>query len=202
FWKPPAAVHFDPRHKDDFLQVLNVGDWKPVYSGRFPSMVTQASFFADSEGLYAETQAVMEDHRLQSERSVVDLRNGQRSDRITADDVYITLKYFAIATGRLLLLERGKPIRGRAGDLVILSLPDYSEVMRAPFATRERESSGPTVDGLGIESFLFFSADRETLAYAFDHTIVCRKTQDLRVLWTRQFEAAYDGSRHLAVSAK
>ena len=158
--------HVGPNRSSDFLQVLDVGDWTPVYSGQFSSQVTAASFFSDGKRIYVETQPVMQDRHLARQQAIVNLSDGRRVAHVQPVGAGEVLESYAIGSSRVLLKEYGRPVKNRAGDLVILELPDYREVQRASFATRERERFGPTIGGRGIESLLFFSSDRSRIDLA------------------------------------
>jgi len=83
----------------------------------------------------------------------------------------------------------------RGTAIIRAELPDYQETLRVPFETHLDARD------LVLRS-LVLTADRTVFAYGFDHSIVCRKTGDLDVIWTRQVapELPY-GIGRLAISA-
>jgi hypothetical protein len=74
-------------------------------------------------------------------------------------------------------------------------LPDYQEIARASFTI------GKEPEPLGHDTDVVVSADRTLLGYGADHTIVCRRTETLEVIWSRQVEPEYFGAVRLAISA-
>jgi hypothetical protein len=79
--------------------------------------------------------------------------------------------------------------------LIRATLPDYQEIERVPYAVPQDQQPD------GMETRIVISADHKTLAYAFGHTIVCRRTQDSALLWTQRIEREFFGTRTLTVSA-
>ena len=77
---------------------------------------------------------------------------------------------------------------------ILATLPDYKEIARVPFAvTPERVPANRNTD-------VFVSADRKTLTYLADHTIVCRRADDLAIIWTRQIEPNMFGVRSFSMT--
>ena len=80
----------------------------------------------------------------------------------------------------------------RAEALMQIELPDYRERVRVPFVTQ----AGDTLHSTD----LFFSSDRKVAAYSFEDIVVCRRTEDLEVLWTQRISPRLTGAKRLAVS--
>jgi WD40 repeat protein len=69
--------------------------------------------------------------------------------------------------------------------LFLARISDYAEIVRVPFAIQEsRETSRP-------DSGIVMSSDGSALAYGTDRFVVCRRTKDLDIVWTRRIEAKY-----------
>jgi WD40 repeat protein len=85
--------------------------------------------------------------------------------------------------------------------LSIVALPDYREVVKVPYANEPRKPR--PVKGtisLNTEGGIVISGHRAIVAYSFDNVLVCRRLDDLSVLWTRTVEPGLELTQ-LAVSA-
>jgi hypothetical protein len=176
------------------MQVVEMNSWMITYSGRLRDRVDSASFFEDSERLYAETTSFWNRGQLTTLQVVIDLRDRQLTERLRLEhpDVGSTF-YTALGDGFLLAEELAAKPRIHTA-LTRVRLPEYTEIVRVPFATRDREQ-------VSRETDVFISADRGTIAYAFDHTIVCRRSADLRIIWSQDIDQDLYGVSRLAVSA-
>jgi hypothetical protein len=167
---------------------MEVGTWRTIYGGRFRGPVNWVSFFADGEALFLQT-----DSYPTRQLVTVDLRTGlgtERMDTVTVDRVHLM---YATSDRTVLMVDYdGKAYRTEA--LVQLELPDYHERARVAYATQERRAKSTETDR-------YFSADRKTVAYSFDDIVVCRRTEDLGILWTRRLDPSLEGAKRLAISA-
>ncbi|HEY1759725.1 MAG TPA: hypothetical protein VGG72_30420 [Bryobacteraceae bacterium] len=178
-----AAAH------DRLLGVMELDGWKGRYSTQLLEVPAGASFFADGDRLHVETQLIPISFKTRQE-AIVDLRTDSLQNRIRTYDRTI---YSALENNTLLGFSYDEKSRGIA--LFRAELPDYQETLRVPFAAHSDAKD------LRLRS-LVLTADRKVFAYGFDHTIVCRRTGGLDVIWTRQVapELPY-GIGRLAISA-
>lgn len=174
----------DANKNHDPLRVLELGTWKTIYSGHFRGPVFWSSFFADSQALFIQTFLFPK-----RQLAVVDLNTGVFTERI--DTVtHGWLGFVEATTGRTLLLEDFNTTTHQTETLVQLDLPDYRERMRTPFATQPRMAKPLKGGGMSI------SADRKILVCAFDDVLLCRRSDDLEILWTRRIDRIWQGSMH------
>jgi WD40 repeat protein len=177
----------------DELRVIETGSWKTVLSIQLRQKAYRGSFFCEGQQLYLETLAFPEGDGLVSQRSVIDLRTGKALDYLRPEHPEeSSIFYSALCDGSLLGAEVDGNTR-RTEALIRATLPDFQEVARAPVGIRPRDPKGNSTD-------LCFSSDRQTLAYAVDGSLICRRTKDLGITWTRRIEPELKAWR-LAISA-
>ena len=179
--------------KEEHLAVFRTVSWETVYSGQFVAPPGIADFFAGSSVLYMEF-AIIPGNLNEGRRMTLDLATGLVEQRVqTRRPGDVATGYRALDGNALLGIETSSsPYRHNA--LLRAMLPDYKEVLRVPFAPSGKEPDG-------YETFPFVSSDRASFVYAFGHTIVCRRTKDLAILWTAEIEKELFGTRTLAISA-
>jgi len=170
----------------DLLKVVELRTGSVVYEEPFRARVFPASFFADGLRIYAETVPFKEKGRTVNQFAVINLSTGERQDQLIPADSERTTGLHALHDDLLLVQVRDGTIK-RAVSLAEVAWPRIETKFQVEYATTARESNGHD-----FEKYL--SADRGTLVYAFDHTIVCRRTEDLKVLWTREVESEYFGA--------
>lgn len=191
----------DTKKTDDTLRVVELDSGKVVYSTQLRSMVVNASFFAVGADLYAETLPLTETEGSRAklvQHVVVDLHTRKLDERLLK--LSRGIEYFGLASPNLLGVESSLQT-ARASALVLAALPDYKEVKRAPFApTSEFQGLGhPALSGNGTlvyghDTTPVVSADRSTIAYGAGHRLVCRRADDLRILWSRLIGPEYFGA--------
>jgi hypothetical protein len=175
--------------KSDLLKVIEVGSWRTVCSVWLRGQRYFVSFFGGGESLYAETLSYGKDNGHQ--RAVIDLQHQKLDEKIvsTQNETYCQ----ALGQGTLLGVEHA----GSASDttsLVLAKLPDYTEVARVAFAV------GGSPLPRNRETGCFVSDDRRTIVYGVGRTIVCRRAEDLGLLWTREIEPGFIGVRSFALT--
>jgi len=189
---------------DDVMKVIELQTGQVVYSTKLRSMVISASFFADSRRLYSETFPLVESEGGRAtvfQQAVVDLRTRKLEERLCRLGVSYTALDDRSVLGHEFSLESSGSLA-----LVLATVPGYNEIVRVPFSVaQEPERYGrPRVSGIGLayghDATPVVSADRGTVVYGAGHQIVCRRTSDLRVLWTRQVEPEYSGVWSLALT--
>jgi WD40 repeat protein len=181
-------TRIDKNRDKDSLSVVDVRTSGVIYSNRFRNRVSSASFFADSNRLYAEIEGSG-----QSQRIVVDLKT--KTEQSLKPASWDAHTYFDAGTGNTLVGLVLSPAKGsKTRWLTLVELPVDEERARVSFATQEREAKG-------YDCGEAFSADRSIVAYAFDHTVVSRRTRDLSVVWTRPIDREFLTVACLSVSA-
>lgn len=190
--------------KDDVLQVMELQTGKLVYATQLRTMVESLSFFADGGRLYAETMSMSntDNSRISvRQRAVIDLATHELMERLSQDrNLYIALG------GESLLghhTDQGlysiRRSTDQASTLVLANLPEYKEVAREPFAVAQESGhyGRPRAfgDGMhwGYDTMPVVSGDKKTVAYGTGHYLVCRRANDLGLLWKRIIEPEYFG---------
>ncbi|MGD0308873.1 MAG: hypothetical protein ABSC02_06245 [Acidobacteriota bacterium] len=169
------------------LHVVETDSWRTIYRGRFKDRVLFASFFSDSRALYVEGPGGAGEHAFWW--GVVDLADGRHIEGKQSEDFKLGgIRPISAAFDRQLLIFRyTQPYQTQTVELI--ELPSYREMAKTPYATEPREPRRHSFDVALSNDFGFgISADRNILAYSFDHTLVSRRTKDLQLLWTRQIE--------------
>ena len=177
----------------DLLRVIELATGSVVYEAAFRARVFPASFFGDGLRIYAETVAFNDKGRTVHQCAVINLSTGERQDQFIPVDLERTTSVDALQDD-LLLVQVGNGTINRSISFAEVAWPKIETKFQVEYATTVRESNGHD-----FEKYL--SADRGTLVYAFDHTIVCRRTKDLKVLWTGEVRSEYFGAWRLGVSA-
>ena len=116
------------------------------------------------------------------------LRTGERTERALGIDLNRGENFWALSEGILLdaHYER-KPYRTET--LALVEFPELREIAKVPYATQPREPQRRKGNFELSNDFGFGVSDnRKILAYSFDHILLCRRTEDLGVLWTRRVE--------------
>jgi hypothetical protein len=180
--------------EEEELALIRLGIWDAVYSDQErQGPPGDISFFAEGEAFYEDTVFFRPDGYAEYLNVVVNLKTMEKKVRPRFPHTG-NVSYRALRANTLLGTDSNtSPFRHNVLTRIIL--PDYRELGRVPFAVPDGKEQD------GYETFPFISADRQTLAYAFGHTIVCRRTKDCEVLWTQPVEKAMFGARRLAVSS-
>ncbi|HEX4808651.1 MAG TPA: hypothetical protein VH325_06970 [Bryobacteraceae bacterium] len=175
---------------DEVLRVLEIGTWKAIDSVRLRYQTVNTSFFADGKALYAETAAIPDDRYHTSQRVIINLQDGGREEVIQPEPS----AHCSALRERTLLGVVGNAVITDA--LILTTFPAFKEISRAPFAVTGDRAAFPS------SSNLSFSADRKMIAYGVDLSIVCRRSQDLSLVWTSPIEPVYAlGAWRISMSA-
>lgn len=164
------------------LRFVELATWLTIYTGDFHQRATAASFFADGQAFFMEFAGGA--GQLEHRQAMVDIRTGQRTERMHQYDPFHYFELMCPVEDRSLLVARyrlDKSGPGRMEWLARLEFPSYRELLRI---TLPRERNEPKPDS-GIR----LSGDKNFAFYFFDNTLVCRRTENLEVLWTRPIEA-------------
>lgn len=172
--------------KDEVLRVIEMGSWRTAYSIQLRATAFLSSFFPDRERLYAGTLGFRNGDQYTHQQVIADLRTGELSERLRDG-------LFEAINGQMLL---GAVSSTPYGDdvLILVKLPDYEEVARVPARVGD--------DRYKFRTDLMLSSMGATFAYTLDNTIVCRRTEDLSVIWTRQVHPEFLTVWKLAFSAR
>lgn len=203
-WKRPFETyrfqggrwtHEDARQSGNALQLVELGSWRTAPLGGAPARIGFGSFFDDGDRLYFDAGSIALNRKLYKLRVVIDLRTAVREERL--HEVYPrrvpTMILHAVHGCKLVAREYLDG--GEYGDFLQLALPEYREVMRVPGTSLERVAGAAS-------TYLFFSANRKVMAYASGKTIICRRTDTLDMLWTRQFKPEWGYVDRMSVSAE
>lgn len=166
------------------LCVVELGSWKVIYSTKLRTAPLIASFFRDSEELYVVTEGSVDGGKFGEQQIVIDLRAG----KINQEQVRAGL--FQTTSGQRLLTAVGE--LGKGGVLKVVELPDYREVAHVDLEVpRSGRSGTDQVVSSGGDSFV----------YGVDDMLICRRTDDLGILWTQKLETASSRVWRVAISA-
>lgn len=177
------------KRAEEALSVVEIGAWKAIYAVRLKAKAFRSSFFSD-DVLYAYTLPFKSKGGTSSEHIIIDLRDLNLEEGAAPPD---NMLYYAAGDHTLIGTVLNEAT-SRYEALVRLALPGYRELVRVPFAVSPREQYANDTD-------LFFSADRTIFGYAAGHTLVCRRTKDLGIIWTQAIEQEFFGASRLAISA-
>ena len=193
------ATYDGGSQKDAALAVIEMGSWREMFSARLRQQPTIAGFFGSSEVLFIDALSFSPGRP--DQQVLLDLSNGQVEEHLrTVKSGERLTSYYDLTDHTLLGLEYGGAAP-RRDVLTRVMLPDYQETARVPFVPEDAESRRETA--------IWISNDRKTLVYAFEstpgrsapgYTIVCRRTSDLKILWTRQIEEDSWGTSWMAIT--
>jgi len=171
--------------------VLELGTWQTTYSGAFRPVALSAQFFGDSDRLLVQSTA---------SRVLVDITTGARTERPYVYERTEREDYYAAGT-RTLLCVRQDSLGGEARTLALLEFPGYRQIGEVPYADHPRKPH-PIKGGFALRADLApIQADtRKVLAYSYDNVLVCRRTENLALIWTSSVEPAAEFI-NLAISA-
>ena len=179
-WSQENVSTFPP---DAPLCVVDLRSWKAVYSTKLEAAPFMASFFRDSPELYV-TAVFLEVGKAGNQQVVIDLKAGSIKQEQIRDGL------FQATRGQQLLTTKGE--LGKGGILSLVELPDYREVAHADL---EAPRSGRS----GTDQIV--SSQGDVFVYGVDDMIVCRRTDDLSIQWTRQLGTASSRVWRVAISA-
>jgi hypothetical protein len=156
--------------RDESLWVVELGSWKTVFSARLPGQPFLIGFFRDADELYV-IMLPFPDGRPGNQQFVIDESGGIKEER-RREELYQPTR------GQRLLAATGD--HGKPRILRLVELPDYREVASAAM---EPSRSGR----FGTDQIV--SSQGGAFVYGVDDLVVCRRTDDLSVLWGRRIGA-------------
>jgi hypothetical protein len=160
------------------VAIVKAGTWQETYTGRLRFRTNTASFFGDNDTVYVESWN-LETHDWA--QTLIGVRDGTRTDRQTswtADNPEAHFAYEALQGPVLLALERSLnvPIA-----LALVGLPTYEPTIQVPFSINYPSDGGDRSDIVTLSSNKRWIIHTDNLL-----TIVCRRTEDLSVVWTQE----------------
>jgi hypothetical protein len=157
--------------RDASLWVFELGSWKTVFSAKLSGMPFITSFFRDSDELYVVTLPYP-GGKGGNRQVVIDLPAGKIVQDEERDGLFKT-------TRGQRLLTRTEDL-GRGVAISVVELPDYHEVARVAV-------EAPVSGRVGGDQIV--SSQGDAFVYGVDDLVVCRRTDDLSVVWTRRIAA-------------
>lgn len=185
----------NPSDAYDHLRVIEIGSWQTAYRTPLRERALQASFFADGECLYAETEPFANGSGLTRQQVLIDLQSGKQIENLRTEHRGSSGVYYRALQDRMLLGAEYSDATRRCTTLERCIWPGDAIATQAAFAVAS------TPDPNGHETDIFVSADRKKFVYASDHVIGCRNSSDLSLAWSRETERDYFGPTRLAISS-
>jgi hypothetical protein len=168
---------------DASMCVVDLKSWKAVYTTRLEAAPFMVSFFRDSPELYITALSVVAG-KSGKKQVVIDLKTGSVKEQQMRDGL------FQATRGQRLLTTKGE--LGKSEVMSVVELPDYREVAHAD---REVPRGGRS----GTDQVV--SSRGDSLVYGVDDILVCRRTDDLSILWTRRLGTESSRVWRVAISA-
>jgi hypothetical protein len=161
------------------LRVVDVGSGETIYTGRFQQRALVVSFFADSHAIFLDFAGGKE--QLVRRQAVVDIRSGERTERMHAYDPFHYSEVMSPVSDRTLLVAHYELAPRHSMEwLAQLEFPSYREFAKTELPDQRGDSK--------VSADIRVSDDRNVAIYFFNNAVVCRRIQDLGVLWTHPVE--------------
>lgn len=127
------------------LRVVELGTWKEVYAGQFPSRTQAVGFFSDGESLLVRALTSsgkgtcgVGKGNCSIQESVVHLGTGVRTERVFPIDPDRGETFWPLSPGVLLNAHR-ETRPWTTETLALVEYPSLREVAKVPYATEPRE---------------------------------------------------------------
>jgi len=185
------------------LEAVEMSTWKIIWSGSFQSRVWFAWFFSNSNALLAESRLTLGDGSNVPHLTRIDLKTGRRAEgrhlsNKPADEEFV----IALSDG--ILLDKHMDWKSiERCSIALVEFPTLREFFRVPFVADPNKPQNASLANYRSN----ISNDRNIISYYYGKTLVCRRTRDLRVLWTleiesplRAFEIESPNQNYLAVA--
>ncbi len=170
-------------NKRGHLRLVDISSGKNLNTYELKPRPLFVEFFKDGQALFYESFDL-------EQAGVLDLRTGKLTTRNRDDSISPYFRDSSNSVHDRILLKRHSFNRPAITDeLVQVEFPSFKEIMKVPYAIGPREPP-PSEDDPAYPASQFdyeISDDRNIIAYSYDHVLVCRRTKDLKVLWTRKF---------------
>jgi len=161
------------------VRAVETNTFRTIYSGNFHVRALSVGFFADGQALFLNFAGAA--HEFVHRQTVVDVSTGERTDRMPTFNPfqYFDSTHPSIDRTLLVMHYEHKP-RHTLTWLSRVEFPSYRELVRVHLPAELTDARA----GTGVA----FSDDRQFMLYFFGNALVCRRTVDLGVVWTRPFE--------------
>lgn len=170
------GIDHDPP-SSDILAILEIDTLKEIFSAPLPGEPMEFSFFLGGEAIYGVTEPHALDRKLAGRvQMVFDLPTG-RVERLPAPFGADTTYYTALR------------------DRTLIGVRDQRELFRMEWPSLH-ELASTTLNGR-IHGGLSLAGNRQGFIHVVDQSLVCRRTEDFRVIWDRQIDASIDLSATL-----
>ncbi len=181
FTKGPAVLRSTGGSGDYSIQVFETVSWASTYSLPIEQRPFNATFSVDGGFLYTDLSGAKRTQGYESPSLAIDLKSQSVTKHLRNDvpGEVSTFHLSGLRNGSLLALELN---RGRRHALLIAGADRFNEEARVDISPQE---------SLGYLADVSVSADRTATAYAVDHSIFCRRTDDLGVIWQRAVEPRF-----------
>ncbi len=133
--------------------------------------------------------------------SLIDIYSSKRTEHVLmAGDPYLKANILPVSSQRL-LARLYDPVPSNITSLSLVEFPGLREIAREPYAIEARLGF-TKIGGMSLSNNfdLKVSAQRDMLVYSYDHTVLCRSAEDLRILWKQRMEPPLK-AHDLAISA-
>ena len=160
------------------LRVIDVSSGSTLYSGKFQSRVLSAEFTVDSKGIFVRLPPAARSDT--AWEGIVDVATGKRNERVYQAYASEYWEQVIPTIDQTLLVCHSRLSTGRFEWFARSEFTSGKDIVRKEVDAGDRASK-PRSD-------VAVSDDRETMIYFSDDNVVCRRTRDLEVLWTREME--------------
>jgi hypothetical protein len=143
--------------------------------------------FAGSDHLRLGEEISAGGKDLREKLSIIDFHTKERTEKIVSkEDVYFNAPLVSVSEKLLLAIQYDLSTHKRS-FLSLVEFPSFREIVKEPYAMEPRMSM-TKIGGMSLSNDfdLKISANRKVLAYSYDHTLICRHVEDLKILWSQR----------------
>jgi hypothetical protein len=145
--------------------------------------------FAGSDHLRLGEEISAGGKDLREKLSIIDFHTKERTEKILSkEDAYFNAPLVSVSE-KLLLAIHLDPSTHTRSFLSLVEFPSFHEIVKEPYALEPRLSM-TKIGGMSLSNDfdLKISANRKILAYSYDHTLICRNVEDLKILWSQKMD--------------
>lgn len=121
------------------LEVVEISTGKMIFTGKFQTRVMNASFFANSKSLLANTLINL-NNNIAGHLTVVDLQSGSRTEGLDFANNPYKNDYIEALSDNSLLIQNTDWSSIEKCSIVLAAFPDYQEITKVPFVIKSDES--------------------------------------------------------------
>lgn len=160
------------------IEVIEMGSWRSRCSVRLRHAASMASFFVESNLLYASGDVIPGTNG-SVQHILIDLDTQAVTEHLETWTLQGPSRlYYALYDGVLLGTESVFDVFAHQESIIRATLPDYRETARAPYSVAQKHE-------IASPSWVVTSGDRKTVVYDGDHMLTCRRTEDLSLIWSQ-----------------